>query len=115
MLLKRMADNLIAPTLRHCAWIGLLLVMTTMFANAEAALPPQLAVANVLVVDPVTAEVSIATTTAEFHAGASIDGGLSYVSCIDPLDSVDLESSLVVENDHVGSAGNIYVLANLGE
>jgi len=115
MLLKRMADNLIAPTLRHCAWIGLLLVMTTMFANAEAALPPQLAVANVLVVDPVTAEVSIATTTAEFHAGASIDGGLSYVSCIDPLDSVDLESSLVVENDHVGSAGNIYVLAILGE
>ena len=77
MLLKRMTDNLIAPTLRHSAWIGLLLVMTTMFANAEAALPPQLAVANVLVVDPVTAEVSIATTTAEFYAGASIDEGLS--------------------------------------
>jgi hypothetical protein len=67
------------------------------------------------VIDPVTAESSIQSTTAEFYAGASIDEGLSYVSCVDPLDSVDLESSLVVENDHVGSAGSIYVLAIVGE
>ena len=37
------------------------------------------------------------------------------MSCVDPLDSVDLESSLVVENDHVGSAGSIYVVAIVGE
>ena len=70
-----------------------------MFANAEAAMPPQLAVANVSVIDPITAEASLQSTTAEFYAGASIDKGLSYVSCVDPLDGVDLESSLVVEND----------------
>ena len=37
------------------------------------------------------------------------------MSCVDPLDGVDLESSLVVENDHVGSAGSIYVVAIVGE
>ncbi|MBL6816732.1 MAG: alpha/beta hydrolase [Pseudomonadales bacterium] len=89
--------------------------MTTMFANTAAAQLPQLAVANASVIDPVTAESSIQSTTAEFYAGASIDEGVSYVSCVDPLDSVDLESSLAVENDHVGSAGNIYVLAIVGE
>ena len=99
-----MTDYLIASTQRRIACLGLLLVVTTMFANAEAAMPPQLAVANVSVIDPITAEVSLQPTTAEFYAGASIDEGISYVSCVDPLDGVDLESSLVVENDHVGSA-----------
>ncbi len=115
MLLNRMTDYLIASTPRRIAWLGLLLVATTLFANAEAAMPPQLAVANVSVIDPITAEASLQSTTAEFYAGASIDEGLSYVSCVDPLDSVDLESSLVVENDHVGSAGSIYVVAIVGE
>ena len=110
-----MTDYLIASSPRHSAYIGLLLVVTTLFANAEAAMPPQLAVANVSVIDPITAEASLQSTTAEFYAGASIDEGLSYVSCVDPLDSVDLESSLVVENDHVGSAGSIYVVAIVGE
>ena len=108
-------DYLIASAPRHIGWLGLLLVETTMFANAEAAMPPQLAVANVSVIDPITAEASLQSTTAEFYAGASIDKGLSYVSCVDPLDGVDLESSLVVENDHVGSAGSIYVVAIVGE
>ena len=103
MLLNRMTDYLIASTPRHSARTGLLLVVTIIFAKAEAAMPPQLAVANVSVIDPITAEASLQSTTAEFYAGASIDEGLSYVSCVDPLDSVDLESSLVVENDHVGS------------
>ena len=116
MLLNRMTDYLTLPqTTPHSTWLGLLLVVTTMFASAEAALPPQLAVANVSVVDPNTAEASIQSTTAEFYAGASIDEGLSYVSCVDPFDSVDLESSLVVENDHVGSAGSIYIVAIVGE
>ena len=110
-----MTDYLIASSPRRIAWLGLLLVVTTMFANAEAAMPPQLAVANVSVIDPITAEAGLQSTTAEFYAGASIDEGLSYVSCVDPLDSVDLESSLVVENDHVGSAGSIYVVAIVGE
>ena len=111
-----MTDYLTLPqTTPHSTWLGLLLVVTTMFASAEAALPPQLAVANVSVVDPDTAEASIQSTTAEFYAGASIDEGLSYVSCVDPLDSVDLDSSLVVENDHVGSAGSIYIVAIVGE
>ena len=111
-----MTDYLTLPqTTPHRTWLGLLLVVTTMFASAEAALPPQLAVANVSVVDPDTAEASIQSTTAEFYAGASIDEGLSYVSCVDPLDSVDLDSSLVVENDHVGSAGSIYIVAMVGE
>ena len=109
-----MTDYLIASTQRRIACLGLLLVVTTMFANAEAAMPPQLAVANVSVIDPITAEVSLQPTTAEFYAGASIDEGISYVSCVDPLDGVDLESSLVVENDHVGSAGSIYVVAIVG-
>ena len=102
-----MTDYLIASAPRHIGWLGLLMVVTTMFANAEAAMPPQLAVANVSVIDPITVEASLQSTTAEFYAGASIDKGLSYVSCVDPLDGVDLESSLVVENDHVGSAGSI--------
>ena len=110
-----MTDYLIASTQRRIACLGLLLVVTTLFANAEAAMPPQLAVANVSVIDPITAEVSLQPTTAEFYAGASIDEGISYVSCVDPLDGVDLESSLVVENDHVGSAGSIYVVAIVGE
>ena len=110
-----MTDYLIASAPRHIGWLGLLMVVTTMFANAEAAMPPQLAVANVSVIDPITAEASLQSTTAEFYAGASIDKGLSYVSCVDPLDGVDLESSLVVENDHVGSAGSIYVVAIVGE
>ncbi|NBQ73504.1 MAG: hypothetical protein EBU11_11420, partial [Gammaproteobacteria bacterium] len=110
-----MTDYLIASTPRRIAWLSLLLVVTTLFAKAEAAMPPQLAVSNVSVIDPITAEASLQSTTAEFYAGASIDEGLSYVSCVDPLDSVDLESSLVVENDHVGSAGSIYVVAIVGE
>ena len=110
-----MTDYLIASTPRPIAWLSLLLVVTTLFAKAEAAMPPQLAVSNVSVIDPITAEASLQSTTAEFYAGASIDEGLSYVSCVDPLDSVDLESSLVVENDHVGSAGSIYVVAIVGE
>jgi len=108
-------DYLIASTPRRIAWLGLLLVVTTLFANAEAAMPPQLAVANVSMIDPITAEAGLQPTTAEFYAGASIDEGISYVSCVDPLDGVDLESSLVVENDHVGSAGSIYVVAIVGE
>jgi len=115
-MLNRMTDYLfLSSTTFHSAWISLLLVVATMFANTAAAQPPQLAVANASVIDPDTAEASIQSTSAEFYAGASIDEGLSYVSCVDPLDSVDLESSLVVENDHVGSAGNIYVLAIVGE
>ena len=111
-----MTDYLTLPqTTPLSTWLGLLLVVTTMFANAEAALPPQLAVANVSVVDPDTAEASIQSTTAEFYAGASIDEGLSYVSCFDPFDNVDLDSSLVVENDHVGSVGSIYIVAIVGE
>ena len=111
-----MTDYLTLPqTTPHRTWLGLLLVVTTMFASAEAALPPQLAVANVSVVDPDTAEASIQSTTAEFYAGASIDEGLSYVSRFDPFDNVDLDSSLVVENDHVGSAGSIYIVAIVGE
>ena len=93
MLLNRMTDYLIASTLHRSTWLGLLLVATTLFANAEAAMPPQLAVANVSVIDPITAEASLQSTTAEFYAGASIDEGLSYVSCVDPLDSVDLEAA----------------------
>jgi len=116
IMLNRMTDYLfLSSTTFHSAWISLLLVVATMFANTAAAQPPQLAVANASVIDPDTAEASIQSTSAEFYAGASIDEGLSYVSCVDPLDSVDLESSLVVENDHVGSAGNIYVLAIVGE
>ena len=93
-----MTDYLTLPqTTPLSTWLGLLLVVTTMFANAEAALPPQLAVANVSVVDPDTAEASIQSTTAEFYAGASIDEGLSYVSCFDPFDNIDLDSSLVGE------------------
>lgn len=116
IILNRMTDYLfLSSTTFHNAWISLLLVVATMFANTAAAQPPQLAVANASVIDPDTAEASIQSTSAEFYAGASIDEGLSYVSCVDPLDSVDLESSLVVENDHVGSAGNIYVLAIVGE
>ena len=116
IMFNRMTDYLfLSSTTFHSAWISLLLVVATMSTNTAAAQPPQLAVANASVIDPVTAESSIQSTTAEFYAGASIDEGLSYVSCVDPLDSVDLESSLVVENDHVGSAGNIYVLAIVGE
>lgn len=101
MLLNRMTNYLVlSGTASLSARIFLLLVMTTMFANTAAALPPQLAVANASVIDPVTAESSIQSTTAEFYAGASIDEGLSYVSCVDPLDSVDLASSLAIENDH---------------
>ena len=54
-----MTDYLIASTQRRIACLGLLLVVTTLFANAEAAMPPQLAVANVSVIDPITAEVSL--------------------------------------------------------
>ena len=114
MLLNRMADYL-SSSLYYSAWIGLLLVVATMSTNTAAAQPPKLAVANASVIDPVTAESSIQSTTAEFYAGASIDEGLSYVSCFDPFDNVDLESSLVVEIDHVGSAGSIYVVAIVGE
>ena len=52
-------DYLIASAPRHIGWLGLLLVETTMFANAEAAMPPQLAVSNVSVIDPITAEASL--------------------------------------------------------
>ena len=105
----------LASTIYHTARASLLPVMVTMFANTAAAQPPQLAVTSASVIDPFTGESSLQSTTAEFYAGASIDEGLSYISCVDPLDSVDLESSLVVENDHVGSAGNIYVVAIQGE
>ena len=116
MLLNRMTDYLfLSSTTYHSAWISLLLVVTTMFANTTAAQPPQLAVASASVTDPVTAESTIQSTTAEFYAGASIDEGLSYVSCFDPFDNVDLDSSLVVENEHVGSAGSIYIVAIVGE
>ena len=105
----------LSATMNHRASVSLVLVVKMMFANTAAAMPPQLAVAYVSVIDPVTAEASIQSTTAEFFAGASIDKGLSYVPCVDPLDSVDLESSLVVENNHLGSAGNIYAIAIVGE
>ena len=61
-----MTDYLIASTPRPIAWLGLLLVVTTLFANAEAAMPPQLAVSNVSVIDPITAEASLQSTTQSF-------------------------------------------------
>jgi hypothetical protein len=67
MLLNRMTNRLFSSsTTFHSALFSLLLVVTTMFANAEAAQPPQLAVANVSVIDPITAEASLQSTTAEF-------------------------------------------------
>ena len=65
-----MADYLTLPQATpNSTWLGLLLVVTTMFASAEAALPPQLAVANVSVVDPDTAEASIQSTPQSFMPG----------------------------------------------
>ena len=85
ILPDRMTDYLtLSQTTPHSAWLGLLLFVTTLFANAEAAMPPQLAVASVSVIDPITAEASLQPTTAEFYAGASIDEGISYVTCVDP-------------------------------
>lgn len=116
MLLARQAeDSNSMLDLRFKTILSLFLVSVAMLASSVSAQSPQLAVANASIIDPVTAESSIQSTTAEFYAGASIDNGLSYVSCVDPLDSVDLEGSVVVENDHVGSTGNIYILAIAGE
>ena len=77
-MFNRMTDYLfLSSTTFHSAWISLLLVVATMSTNTAAAQPPQLAVANASVIDPVTAESSIQSTTAEFYAGASIGEGLS--------------------------------------
>lgn len=116
MFLDGLANNVSSVlTRRRQALVSLFLVTAAISANSVLAQSPQLAVANARVNDSVTEESVIESTTAEFYAGASIDNGLSYVSCADPLDRVDLEGSLVVETDHVGSTGNIYILAIVGE
>ena len=57
----------LSATMNHRASVSLVLVVKMMFANTAAAMPPQLAVAYVSVIDPVTAEASIQSTTAEYY------------------------------------------------
>ncbi len=78
-----MTNYLIASAPRHIGWLGLLLVVTTMFVNAEAAMPPQLAIANVSVIDPITNEVNIYDQVCYLFGAASAFYPLIYIlSCM---------------------------------
>jgi hypothetical protein len=50
-----------------------------------------------------------------FRGGASADGGLSYKTAFAATDSIDVDSSIVIDPEHVGLDGKLFVLVQLGD
>ncbi len=56
-----------------------------------------------------------AATSASFFGGASVDNGQSFVTTVNASDATDVIAQINVQANHVGSTGNFYILAVLGE
>lgn len=56
-----------------------------------------------------------ATTTAKFFGGVSADNGASFGSSFDFDTPLDITGSIQVEESHVNTVGNLYIVAQLGE
>lgn len=50
-------------------------------------------------------------TTARFFAGTTVDEGASFISAVNPTTPADVLAEFRVEAGHVGSLGNLYVVA----
>jgi len=50
-----------------------------------------------------------------FRGGASADGGLSYKTAFAATDSIDVDTSIVIDPEHVGLDGKLFVLVQLGD
>lgn len=56
-----------------------------------------------------------ASTTAQFFAGASADNGLSFGDSFAFDQALDITAEIHVESGHVGTTGNLYIVAQIGE
>ncbi|MEQ8315469.1 MAG: hypothetical protein RL839_08400 [Gammaproteobacteria bacterium] len=56
-----------------------------------------------------------ASTTAQFFAGASADNGLSFGDSFAFDQALDITGEIRVESGHVGTTGNLYLVAQIGE
>lgn len=55
------------------------------------------------------------STTAQFFGGASANNGLSFGSDFGFSDALDITGEIRPEAGHVGTTGNLYIVAQLGE
>lgn len=94
---KRSARRVLAYGLL-CSFFGL-------FAAAASAQLPELA-------SPTTA--SGASTTAKFFGGATADNSVSFGSSFGPEQPLSLFTEIQVEDAHVNTVGNVYLLIQLG-
>lgn len=62
---------------------------------------------------PTTA--SGAITSAQFFGGASADNGLSFGNSFTADQALDINGEIHVESTHVGTTGNLYLVAQVGE
>lgn len=61
------------------------------------------------------ATLSGAATSAKFFAGASVDDGLSFLNAVASSSSVDINAEIHIDSNHVGTAGNLYMLIVAGQ
>jgi hypothetical protein len=56
-----------------------------------------------------------AATTAQFFGGASADNGLSFGNSFSSGQALDINGEIHVESAHIGTTGNLYLVAQVGE
>ena len=83
----------------------LLATLSGLFTLMAVAQPPELD-------NPSTG--SGQSTTAQFFGGATADDGVSYLASYFPEDPLDVLGEIHVENSHVSSIGNLYVVGSDG-
>lgn len=55
------------------------------------------------------------STSAQFFGGASADNGFSFGNSFSPDQALDINGEIRVEQGHVGTTGNLYLVAQVGE
>ncbi len=55
------------------------------------------------------------STSAQFFGGASADNGFNFGNSFSPDQALDINGEIRVEQGHVGTTGNLYLVAQVGE
>lgn len=55
------------------------------------------------------------STSARFFAGSSADNGASFANTFNPSQALDVKGEIGVEDDHVGTTGDLFLVIMLGE
>ena len=55
------------------------------------------------------------STSAQFFGGASADNGFSFGSSFTPSQPLDINGEIHVESAHIGTTGNLYLVAQVGD